>query len=43
VRQGHYARDSQILPGCQPADIQLDHLSDLSNYALAAFMSKPLK
>lgn len=43
LRQGHYARDPQILSGCQPADIQLDHLSDLTNYALAAFMSKPLK
>src|ERR1700720_2551857 len=32
LRQGHYARDSQILAGCQPADIQLDHVSDLSNY-----------
>jgi FMN phosphatase YigB (HAD superfamily) len=35
LRQGHYARDSQFLAGCQPADIQLDHLSDLSNYALS--------
>jgi hypothetical protein len=41
LRQGHYARDSQILAGCQPADIQLDHVSDLSNYALAAFRSRP--
>ncbi|HEY8031617.1 MAG TPA: hypothetical protein VIF02_04330 [Methylocella sp.] len=38
-RQGHYARDPQILAGCQPADIQLDHLSDLKNYALAAFVT----
>jgi FMN phosphatase YigB (HAD superfamily) len=41
LRQGHYARDPQILAGCQPADIQLEHLSDLNNYALAAFRSRP--
>ena len=41
LRQGHYARDSQILAGCQPADIQLDHVSDLSNYELAAFRPRP--
>ncbi|MGH6846990.1 MAG: hypothetical protein ACREC0_06005 [Methylocella sp.] len=39
LRQGHYARDPQFLAGCQPADIQLDHLSDLSKYALAAFVT----
>jgi FMN phosphatase YigB (HAD superfamily) len=39
-RQGHYARDSHLLAGCQPADIQLDHISELNNYALAAFMSR---
>ncbi|MGB8900280.1 MAG: hypothetical protein WCC90_14055 [Methylocella sp.] len=39
ARQGHYAQDPQILAGCQPADIQLDHLGDLNKYALAAFMT----
>jgi Glucose-6-phosphate dehydrogenase, NAD binding domain len=39
LKQGHNARDPQILAGCQPADIQLDHLSDLNSYALAAFMT----
>lgn len=39
LRQGHYARDPQNLAGCQPADIQLDHLNDLNNCALAAFMT----
>ena len=38
ARQGHYARDPQILAGCQPADIQLDHLRDLNNYALPEFV-----
>ena len=38
-RQGHYARDPQILAGCQPADIQLDHLRDLTNYALTALLT----
>jgi FMN phosphatase YigB (HAD superfamily) len=37
ARQGHYARDPQILAGCQPADIQLDHVRDLTDFALAAF------
>jgi FMN phosphatase YigB (HAD superfamily) len=38
-RQGHYARDPKFLAGCQPADIQLDHLRDLTNYALTAFVT----
>jgi FMN phosphatase YigB (HAD superfamily) len=38
-RQGHYAWDPQILAGCQPADIQLDHLRDLTNYALTALLT----
>jgi FMN phosphatase YigB (HAD superfamily) len=40
-KQGHYARDPHVLAGCQPADIQLDHISELNNCALAAFMSRP--
>jgi FMN phosphatase YigB (HAD superfamily) len=39
ARQGHYARDLQFLAGCPPADIQLDHLGDLNNYPLAAFVA----
>ena len=39
ARQGHYARDPKLLADCPPADIQLDHLSDLNNYALAAFVT----
>jgi hypothetical protein len=39
VRQGHYARDPDILAGCQPADIQLDYLRDLTNYTLTAFVT----
>ena len=38
-RQGHYARDPQILAGCQPADIQLDCIGDLTNYALTALLT----
>lgn len=38
-RQGHYAREPQFLTGCQPADIQLDDVSDLNNCALAAFVT----
>ena len=36
-RQGHYAWDAKFLAGCQPADIQLDHINELNNCALAAF------
>ncbi len=36
ARQGHYAQDPH-LTGCQPADIQLDHISELSHYGFAAF------
>ena len=39
LRQDHYARDPQIVAGCPPADIQLDHLGELNNYALAAFVT----
>jgi len=42
-KQGHYALDPRMLAGCQPADIQLDHISELNNYALAAFMSRPVE
>jgi hypothetical protein len=38
-RQGHYAQDPQILADCPPADIQLDHLRDLTNYALPEFVT----
>ena len=38
-RQGHYAQDPEILAGYPPADIQLDHLRDLTNYALTAFVT----
>jgi hypothetical protein len=33
-RQGHYARDPDILAGCQPADIQLDRTGDLKKLCL---------
>ena len=36
-RQGHYARDAKFLAGCQPPDIQLDHINELNNCTLAAF------
>jgi hypothetical protein len=39
-RQGHYAQDPQILAGCRPADIQLDRISALNNYTLAAFAGR---
>ncbi len=37
ARQGHYARDLDVLANCPPADIRLDHLGDLINYTLPAF------
>jgi len=39
-KQGHYARDPHALAGYLPADIQLEHISELNNYALAAFMPR---
>ena len=38
-KQGHYAGDPQILAQWQPADIQLDNLRDLTNYALPEFVT----
>ncbi len=38
AKQGHYAQD-QYLSGYRPADIQLEQISDLNNYVLAAFMA----
>ncbi len=40
-KQGHYARDPDILARYPPADIHLDHLRDLTNCALAAFVATP--
>jgi len=37
-KQGHYAHDPQFLSGCEPADIQLDHISELNNCGLASFI-----
>ena len=39
-KQGHYAQDPNLLVGYPPADIQLDHISELSHYSLDAFISK---
>jgi FMN phosphatase YigB (HAD superfamily) len=39
ARQGDYARDPQFLASCQPADIQLDHVRDLADCALTAFVT----
>lgn len=38
VKQGHYAQDPHLLVGLPPADIQLEHIGELNNYTLAAFM-----
>ena len=40
-KQGHYARDRDILARYPRADIHLDHLRDLTNCALAAFVATP--
>jgi hypothetical protein len=40
-KQGHYARDPHALAGFQPADIQLDQISELNRCALAAFRPRP--
>ena len=36
-KQGHYARDPKVLAGCSPADIPMDRIGDLTNYAMSAF------
>jgi FMN phosphatase YigB (HAD superfamily) len=40
-KQGHYAQDPHVLASYQPADIQLDDISELNTCALAAFKSRP--
>jgi FMN phosphatase YigB (HAD superfamily) len=40
-KQGHYAHDPQILAACQPADIHLNHIGELNDYALDALLSDP--
>lgn len=42
-KQGHYARDPNILARYPPADIHLDHLCDLTHCPLAAFVSPPAR
>ena len=37
-RQGHYAHDPAVLAKYPPADITVDHIGDLVNYDLAAFL-----
>ncbi len=37
-RQGHYALDPKILAAYPPAEIALEHIGDLVNYDLAAFL-----
>jgi hypothetical protein len=39
-RQGHYARDPQILASHPPADVSLDRIGDLLNYDLPELRSK---
>lgn len=38
-RQGHYARDPEILTNYPPADIAVDHIGDLANYDLPALLA----
>ncbi len=37
-RQGHYALDSKNIAACPPADITIEHVGDLVNYALPALL-----
>jgi FMN phosphatase YigB (HAD superfamily) len=39
-KQGHYARDPQVLASGYSADISLDCIGDLTKYALTAFASR---
>lgn len=38
-RQGHYARDPQILANLPPADVSIAHIGDLLNYDLRALLA----
>jgi FMN phosphatase YigB (HAD superfamily) len=38
--QGHYAQGPASLAGYQPADLQLDQIGDLNNFALSAFVTQ---
>jgi FMN phosphatase YigB (HAD superfamily) len=38
VKQGHYANDPETLVSYPPADIEADHIGDLLDYDLAAFL-----
>jgi FMN phosphatase YigB (HAD superfamily) len=40
-KQGHYAQDPHVLASYQPADIQLDRISELNTCTLAAFRPRP--
>ena len=39
-RQGHYARDPEILASCPPADIDLARIGELTSFDLTAFDGK---
>jgi hypothetical protein len=36
-RQGHYAKDPEILASCPPADFSIDHIADLAGFDRGAF------
>jgi FMN phosphatase YigB (HAD superfamily) len=38
VKQGHYANDPKTLASYPPADIEVNHIGDLLDYNLAAFL-----
>lgn len=38
-RQGHYARDSQILASFPPADVSIEHVGDVLSYNLRALVA----
>jgi FMN phosphatase YigB (HAD superfamily) len=40
VRQGHYARDPEILQSCPAADIAVDHIADVLSLSFSAFQPK---
>jgi FMN phosphatase YigB (HAD superfamily) len=37
-RQGHYARDPQVLASFPPADVSIEHIDNLLNYDLRALI-----
>ena len=39
VRQGHYARDRDVVAAYPPADVSIEHIGDLTHVSLPAWLA----